>query len=57
MIISIEDNGVGFDSSELKERSNIGIMNVEERLKLTFPESVLTITSKPGEGTVVKIEI
>jgi sensor histidine kinase YesM len=25
-------------------------MNVEERLKLTFPESVLTITSKPGEG-------
>ncbi len=57
LIISIEDNGVGFDSSELKERSNIGIMNVEERLKLTFPESVLTITSKPGEGTVVKIEI
>jgi sensor histidine kinase YesM len=57
VIIHITDNGVGFDSSELKERSNVGIMNVEERLKLTFPESVLTITSKPGEGTVVKIEI
>ena len=57
VIISIEDNGVGFDSSKLKEQSNVGIMNVEERLKLTFPESVLTFSSKPGKGTVVKIEI
>ncbi len=57
IIINIEDNGVGFDSSKLDEQSNVGIMNVEERLKLTFPESVLTITSKPGEGTVVTIEI
>ncbi|RKX88233.1 MAG: hypothetical protein DRP58_00955 [Spirochaetes bacterium] len=57
VIISIEDNGVGFDSSKLKEQSNVGIMNVEERLKLTFPESALTFSSKPGKGTVVKIEI
>ena len=57
VIITIEDNGVGFDSGQLDEHSNVGIMNVEERLKLIFPESVLLITSKPGEGTVVKIEI
>ena len=57
VIIHIEDNGIGFDSSELSERSNIGILNVEKRLKLTFPESVFIIKSKPGEGTVVKIEI
>lgn len=57
VIININDNGVGFDSSELNEHSNIGIMNVEERLKLTFPEAVLAITGNPGEGTTVKIEI
>jgi len=57
VVINIKDNGIGFDSSKLQENSNVGIMNVEERLKLTFPESVLTIKGEPGVGTVVKIEI
>ncbi len=57
VVITIEDNGVGFDSSKLDEKSNIGILNVKERLYLTFPESLLSITSSPGAGTVVRIEI
>lgn len=57
LLITIEDNGVGFDSTKLDEQVNVGIMNVEERLKLTYPKSQLSITSKQGEGTVVKIEI
>ncbi len=57
VVIIIEDNGIGFDSAKLDEKSNIGILNVKERLHLTFPESLLTIVSSPGKGTVVKIEI
>ncbi|MCF6335810.1 MAG: two-component sensor histidine kinase, partial [Spirochaetales bacterium] len=57
VVIIIEDNGIGFDSAKLDEKSNIGILNVKERLHLTFPESLLTIVSSPGKGTLVKIEI
>jgi len=57
VFIMIEDNGIGFDVSEVDNNSNIGLLNVKERLFLTFPESDFSIASTPGEGTKVKIEI
>ena len=62
-IISIEDDGAGFDEETLsKERSgeenkkHIGISNTQKRLELMC-EGSLTIHSIPGRGTVCEISI
>ena len=54
IVISIIDDGVGFDSSlpiEIKDdRHHIGIQNVKERLH-RMASGELVIESKPGQGT------
>lgn len=56
--ITIRDNGMGFDASELDgaKGSHIGIRNVRERLH-TLCGGSLTISSARGEGTTVTIRI
>ncbi len=61
-IIRIEDDGVGFNSSEeitLKGengRGHIGIQNVRDRLWYAC-EGTMKITSQPGVGTKVEIHL
>ncbi|MBN2659563.1 MAG: histidine kinase [Spirochaetales bacterium] len=55
--ITIRDNGIGFDSAEMDKKSNIGLINVQQRLKIAFPESVFQMESAIGEGTVVRISL
>ncbi len=55
--LTIRDNGIGFDSENMDRKMNIGLLNVQQRLKIAYPESIFNIASRPGEGTVVKIEI
>lgn len=66
IIISIQDNGVGFDIADdntlsLKSKSNkshYGIYNIRERLFLQYGDkSHLIISSKKGCGTVVEVKI
>ncbi|MDC7125985.1 MAG: sensor histidine kinase, partial [Spirochaetales bacterium] len=57
LLIEIMDNGQGFDSEEIEKKSNIGIGNVTERLRINWPQSSFTIDSHIGEGTKVVIEI
>ncbi|MDP9702621.1 two-component system sensor histidine kinase YesM [Paenibacillus intestini] len=65
--IEVEDNGPGM-TSEFMERlqegqiqtrgQGIGLTNIQERLRLTFgDEGTMSISSKPGSGTVVSISI
>ena len=55
--ISIEDNGVGFDTEILiNDREHIGIRNIRERLKVMVG-GTLDIASTPGVGTKVVITI
>lgn len=57
--IFVEDNGAGFDVSQLKEnkeRKHIGIDNVRNRLE-AMVEGKLTIESEVGKGTKVMIEV
>ena len=55
--ISVEDNGVGFDTAALPEdRKHLGIRNIRERLKVMV-NGTLEIESKPGVGTKVLITI
>jgi sensor histidine kinase YesM len=57
-IISVEDNGVGFDVNEKKNdgRSHVGISNIRKRLE-EIMNACIEIKSEIGVGTVVTIKI
>ena len=55
--ISVEDDGVGFDTTELTDgKKHIGIRNIRDRLKVMVGGR-LEIESTPGVGTKVLITI
>jgi two-component system LytT family sensor kinase len=58
--IEIEDNGVGISEEKLPHVyvEGIGLSNVRERLRVLYgTDFELDIQSRPGEGTVIRIEI
>ncbi|MDA3810396.1 MAG: histidine kinase [Spirochaetaceae bacterium] len=55
--VTIVDNGKGFNSENMDRKMNIGLLNVQQRLKIAFPESTFFIESQKNEGTTVRIEI
>ncbi len=57
-IITIEDDGCGFDTSILDKKSqkNVGIKNTAKRIEVMC-RGTLTIESKPGTGTKVTITV
>lgn len=69
IIIEVEDNGKGIPEDELENLlsadnrtrgrfSNIGIKNVEERIRLNYGNGFgLEIISKEGEGTIVMLKL
>src|SRR5438094_1474278 len=58
--IEIEDNGVGISEEKMTHVyvEGIGLSNVRERLRVLYGTDFhLDIESRPGEGTVIRIEI
>jgi signal transduction histidine kinase len=66
--IQVVDNGVGFDTSTLREasrkgesersRPSIGFQNIDLRLRLLYGEAYhLQVASTPGAGTTVELKI
>ena len=57
-IVTVEDNGVGFDKNELKkeEKNHVGIMNTKNRVEIMCKGS-FNIESEPGKGTRAVIMI
>ena len=51
----IEDNGSGFDLEQIKGRRGLGLVSMEERVRLV--EGNLAIRSQPGSGTAVEVRI
>ena len=49
--VTIEDNGVGFDTSLMEEKEGMGMKNIKSRVE--FLNGQLDINSQPGNGTVV----
>ena len=58
IILTVSDNGVGFDPLQKKEdgRSHIGIQNVRDRIRIQCGGE-LTLKSTPGKGTVAIITL
>ena len=55
--IVINDNGTGFDTTDLDSKSNIGLINVRQRVLIAFPDSSFSIKSTRGIGTEVELKI
>lgn len=53
--ITVEDDGVGFDKTELQNKKGIGLRNIQNRVD--FLRGKLDIDSKPGKGATINIEI
>lgn len=60
IIISVEDNGIGFDPEspvwQSEEHAHVGLVNVRSRLE-NMAGGQMTIQSAPGEGTTVTVRI
>ena len=59
VVMSVTDNGVGFDLSKAvvrtSEKGSMGLMSMQERANLIGAK--LTINSKAGQGTTVTVEL
>lgn len=57
-IVTVEDNGVGFDTAKLqkKDKSSVGIANTRNRVEIMC-KGELNIESEPGKGTRAEIVI
>lgn len=53
LVLTIRDTGVGFDTAHRKSQKGIGLKSIRERIRLVNGD--LTIKSKPGLGTVIKV--
>lgn len=53
--LTLEDNGRGFDISDPKNKSGIGLKNISDRVD--YLNGKLEINSAPGKGTLIVIEI
>ena len=54
--IRVKDNGLGFDTSKLKDSKRVGFNNIKDRLSL-YLGATIKLESKVGVGTVVTITI
>jgi two-component system LytT family sensor kinase len=60
LVIEVEDNGAGISEARLEQVyvEGIGLSNVHERLRVLYGgEFRMEISSHPGKGTVIRIEI
>lgn len=53
--LEIEDDGVGFDPAEARQSGGLGLRGMEERVQRI--QGQLGITSAPGRGTTVRVEV
>jgi len=55
LVMEIRDNGIGFDVTRKYRPDSYGLIGMKERMKLLCGK--LDITSKVGEGTMIRVEI
>ncbi|MBN8673326.1 MAG: PAS domain S-box protein [Chitinophagales bacterium] len=55
LMLSIEDNGKGFDMQETKDRRTLGILGMKERSMMMG--GIYEISSLPGKGTIITVSV
>ncbi len=51
--LSIKDTGIGFDPTQVKKKTGLGLASMEERVRLIRGD--FSIESQPGKGTVITV--
>ena len=54
LVLTVRDDGCGFDPDEARRRGGFGLLGMEERAKLAG--GTLRVRSEPGKGTQVRAE-
>ncbi len=54
ILLSIQDDGIGFDLSEAKATLGLGLSSLHERTQLI--NGIFSIKSQPGEGTIITVK-
>ncbi len=55
ILLTVEDDGKGFNTQQLQHAEGIGMKNIQQRVN--YFKGKMDITSQPGEGTSVNIEL
>jgi len=55
VLLSVEDDGLGFDSAEVKKKPGLGFSSMSERASLIHGE--FSISSQPERGTVITVRV
>jgi PAS domain S-box-containing protein len=55
IVLSIVDNGLGFDPIEVRQKDALGLVSMRERARLV--QAQLVVFSKPGAGTTVEVRL
>jgi PAS domain S-box-containing protein len=55
ILLSVTDNGKGFDPGLLADQSGLGIVGIRERVRLV--DGIVSIDSRPGHGTQIDVRV
>jgi signal transduction histidine kinase len=53
--LTVRDSGVGFDPEVAKDTQGLGLVSMQERVRLV--KGTISITSRPGAGTVINVRV
>ncbi len=53
--LSIQDDGIGFDAAEARQKPGLGFSSMRERVRIIH--GVLRITSEPNKGTTISVQV
>lgn len=55
LVMTLTDNGTGFDSGDASKAAGLGMISMSERARLA--EGTFAVWSKPGEGTTIRVTV
>jgi len=55
LLLTIRDNGIGFDTEEVKQKKSFGLLGIKERAVAI--NAAIEITTQKGSGTTIKLTL
>ena len=55
LCLSVQDDGIGFDTAEVRRKPGLGLSSMRERVRIIHGE--LRVTSEPEEGTTISVRV
>jgi signal transduction histidine kinase len=55
LVLTVEDNGIGFDPGRFAQAGRLGLFGMRERVEMLGGK--LVVESAPGKGTMIYVEV